>query len=56
MRGRTDNYPEDIRSYDADPRSPFYDEDRAAKAAAKREAAEEWADMENDRLRDERED
>ena len=24
-RGRTDNYPDDIRQYDNDPRSPFYD-------------------------------
>ena len=23
---RTDNYPDDIRSYDHDPRSPFYDD------------------------------
>lgn len=25
MAGRTDNYPDDIRQYDGDPRSPFYD-------------------------------
>lgn len=25
---RYDNYPEDIRSYDHDPRSPFYDDSR----------------------------
>jgi hypothetical protein len=24
-KGRTDNYPDDIRQYDNDPRSPFYD-------------------------------
>ena len=25
-KGRTDNYPDDIRQYDHDPRSPFYEE------------------------------
>lgn len=25
-KGRTDNYPDDIRQYDSDPRSPFYEE------------------------------
>ena len=49
-----ENYPDDIRRYDNDPRSPFYDEDSHLKAKAKKEAEEGWADMEYDRLRDER--
>ena len=48
------NYPDDIRSYDNDPRSPFYEEVDEEQAEALREAAEYAADMEYDRLKDER--
>ena len=50
-KGRTDNYPDDIRSYDNDPRSPFYEEPEDSDEAL--EAAEVRADMEYDRRRDE---
>ena len=50
------NYPDDIRSYDDDPRSPFYEEPLSDEEAENRRDAEEYAaDMEYDRLRDERE-
>jgi hypothetical protein len=47
-----DNYPDDIRSYDNDPRSPFYDEEKHANSEARKEAEEIEADNEYDRRRD----
>ena len=35
------NYPDDIRNYDNDPRSPFYDEPETYSSCCKAEA-EEW--------------
>ena len=43
---RNDNYPDDIRMYDNDPRSPFYDNsaDEAMEDAAQEKADQYWAE------------
>lgn len=42
MKKRTDNFPDDIRSYDNDPRSPFYEDPDAWMEEAAVELAEKW--------------
>ena len=46
------NYPDDIHRYDNDPRSPFYDEDRAERESHRQDMLDEQADAEYERQRE----
>ena len=48
------DYPDDIRRYDDDPRSPFYDEDRAERESHKQDMLDEKADADYERYIEER--